>query len=396
MSAVIRSSIPSKPTVTGASRNDLAPGDSVTLTSLNPATTYNWDIVFVPQGSSATIIGSGVSVGFLVDLYGPYLVRLITDVGLMSEDTQYVRLRALTSPLGLRLVSAGERRDSSGVIPVDVDIEGWANDQNYNLLALESALGALDLQSVMSSGSVTGGNDLEVSTGDKITGTTQLELISNSGDLTLSSTGFGTGINLNPDPSGAVVVNGKLTVTGLIDPTGLVLTEQSSNPSPVSAGIGTFWVLDDAPTVPMFTDDTGVDWRLTLTSGTSPGIPTGAPLVYHLNLPDSPNDTVEYRGWVPYTCVLKSVRTYMSTINNQGNYTLDVVNRSTGNSCLLGGATFDMNALVVDTVTTVPLKSSGDADLDFSAAGRWTVYLASDDIAFNGQDIYVELVFEVV
>lgn len=242
----------------------MAPGDSVTLTSLNPATTYNWDIVFVPQGSSATVIGSGVSVGFLVDLQGPYLVRLITDVGLMSEDTQYVRLRALTSPLGLRLVSAGERRDSSGVIPVDVDIEGWANDQNYNLLTLESALGS-------------------------------------------------------------IVV----------------------------------------------------------------------PLVYHLGLPVSPNNTVDYRGWAPQSCKIKSVRAYMGAVNNQGNYTLDVVNGSTGNSCLLGGATFDMNGLVADTVTDVPLKAVGDADLDFPAAGRWTVYLASDDVAFDGQNVYVELVFEV-
>jgi hypothetical protein len=54
-----------------------------------------------------------------------------------------------------------------------------------------------------------------------------------------------------------------------------------------------------------------------------------------------------------------------------------------------------MNGLVADTVTGVPLKAVGDADLDFSTAGRWTVYLASDNVAFNGQDVYVELVFEV-
>jgi hypothetical protein len=72
-----------------------------------------------------------------VDNPGPYLIRLITDAGLATEDTQYVRLRALTGQ-GLRLVSAGERRDSSGIIPVDVSVEGWANEQNFNLQTLEN------------------------------------------------------------------------------------------------------------------------------------------------------------------------------------------------------------------------------------------------------------------
>jgi hypothetical protein len=67
-------------------------------------------------------------------------VRLVIDAGLDSEDTQYVRLRALTSSLGLKLVAAGERRDESGVIPVDADVAGWANEQNYNLQALEAAI----------------------------------------------------------------------------------------------------------------------------------------------------------------------------------------------------------------------------------------------------------------
>jgi hypothetical protein len=42
--------------------------------------------------------------------------------------------------LGLLLVAAGERRDSTGTVPVDVDIEGWANEQNFNLQAVESAV----------------------------------------------------------------------------------------------------------------------------------------------------------------------------------------------------------------------------------------------------------------
>ena len=137
-----------------ASRNDLVAGDIVTVTALDAATTYNWTIVFAPESpggvpSTATFTGdiSAVSPGtFTVDNAGAYLIRLTVDAGLATESTQYVRLRALTTSLGLKLVAAGERRDASGIIPVDVSVEGWANEQNYNLQALEAALTGQDTE----------------------------------------------------------------------------------------------------------------------------------------------------------------------------------------------------------------------------------------------------------
>ena len=150
MAAEIRSTIPAKPTVDNASRDDLAVGDVVTLEAVPPATgtTFVWTLVFVPEGSTAVLTPPAAAftagpVTFTADLAGPYLVRLVVDAGLPTESTQYVRLRALTSTLGLKLVAAGERRDTTGTIPVDVDIEGWANEQNYNLQALESAIGSV-------------------------------------------------------------------------------------------------------------------------------------------------------------------------------------------------------------------------------------------------------------
>lgn len=126
-----------------ASRDDLVIGDVVSVSSLDGATTYNWTLVYVPEGSTATFSGvpTAVSPGsFVIDKVGAYLVRLVVDQGLGSEDTQYVRLRALTTTLGLTLVAAGERRDGTGIIPVDVDATGWADEQNNNLLALEAAI----------------------------------------------------------------------------------------------------------------------------------------------------------------------------------------------------------------------------------------------------------------
>ena len=127
------------------SRNDLVIGDVVSVSSIDGATTYAWTLTYVPEGSSATFSGSSTAISpgsFTVDKDGPYMVRLVVDSGLGTESTQYVRLRALTVELSLTLVAAGERRDGTGVIPVDVDPTGWADEQNNNIIALEAAIAA--------------------------------------------------------------------------------------------------------------------------------------------------------------------------------------------------------------------------------------------------------------
>lgn len=143
MTAIIVSSIPTKPTVIGASRNDLRTGDVVTLTPGDLShSTYNWQLSFTPEqvdGTPSTAVltaATGTSTSFTVDNEGSYLIRLVADYGLLTESTQFVRLRFLTKFGGLFLVAAGERRDQSGVIPVDIDLEGWANEQNRNLQTL--------------------------------------------------------------------------------------------------------------------------------------------------------------------------------------------------------------------------------------------------------------------
>ena len=261
MAAQIRSSIPAKPTVDNASRGDLAVGDVVTLVAVPPAlgTTWAWTLAFVPEGSTAVLTppANATTSGpltFTADLVGPYLVRLVVDAGLPTESTQYVRLRAPTASLGLKLVAAGERRDSTGTVPVDVDIEGWANEQNENLLAIEAALvaGLAPLASVLTIGNTTGGTNINVSTGDSIEGQTSLVMAANAGNVGLTATGAGANIVLNPDAAGAVTVNGdaeitgKLTVGGLIDPTGLILTE-AGIPATASSE-GSLFVADGSAT----------------------------------------------------------------------------------------------------------------------------------------------------
>jgi hypothetical protein len=745
-----------------ASRDDLVAADVVTVSSLDAATTYAWTLVFVPEGSAAAFTGSATAVSpgdFTVDVVGAYLVRLIVDLGLPTEDTQYLRLRALTTGLNLTLVAAGERRDGTGVIPVDVDSEGWANEQNNNLLALEAAaIATPTLALVLASGNVTGGSNLIVTTGDEIQGQTSLVLRAqnNPGDnievrpgtatgslvvygpvvcgttnpatpvfngsveiaatntiqaglllgrLTsgVAAAGIGTGIEFDieddggaSDILGAIYCISSSTVAGAetgaltfytndvaddglvermrldqdgdlqvlanleagtigtpewyVDPyssgigpsvimgrvsaptdapfgagTAVLMGNSTGSPSylnynlrvqtkssdgggnlgrviirggdafernpstPDAASVyiqagdgfdaamgapgdlflspgyslfgpasGSIWVVNPALSTPASLTAAGVfvggvtgtaifgtnmgpvvlsvdaadniaavrakiDAILGLSSagdpiaistlakgpnaeiylisataglnaalgdftvgggaafvagtyasmveircqaadvleiGTSgaagplvydsssgkltvPGIidPTalvyteagppatgaaeGATFVsdgtagltqgelyyrpassgtprktarfripYHQNMPEVPNDTVEYRGWAPEACTLVSVRAYMETINTQGTYTLAVTNNGTGNSCLVA-ATFNMNALsAADTVDDLTLTATG-ADLVFAAKGRWTIALVSNNAAFDGVGIYIELVFEV-
>jgi len=65
--------------------------------------------------------------------------------------------------------------------------------------------------------------------------------------------------------SSTLTVDGKLTVTGLIDPTGLVIDEKANvagTGHSTAAGKGLLWVKNDAPNRLYFTDDAGTDKKV--------------------------------------------------------------------------------------------------------------------------------------
>lgn len=111
------------------------------------------------------------------------------------------------------------------------------------------------------------GSDVIITAGDSFGGGANRagDVVITAGDQNNAvSGGDGGDIILNPGSSanataGEVRVNGKLTVTGLIDPTGLVLDEQASVPFSTTAGFGTVWVRNDSPNVLVFTNDAGDD-----------------------------------------------------------------------------------------------------------------------------------------
>lgn len=120
-------------------------GDVIYCESVDVHTTYSWTLVFTPDSPNGTVSSSGLiappgsttnNCKFIVDNEGAYLVRLVVDAGLGTESTQFLRVRKITRFGDLKLVAAGERKDSVGAIPFDIDPVGWADDQNQNLQKL--------------------------------------------------------------------------------------------------------------------------------------------------------------------------------------------------------------------------------------------------------------------
>jgi hypothetical protein len=117
---------------------------------------------------------------------------------------------------------------------------------------------------------ITGGNNTAAAgTGDGG------DVTINAGDATgVGSTGDGGDIILNPGTTvggtaGEVFVNGKLNVSGGIDPTYLGLNEQVTQPFTALPGIGYLWVRSDAPTTLLYTDDNNEAWIISGVANTS-------------------------------------------------------------------------------------------------------------------------------
>ena len=120
-------------------------GDIVYCESVDIHTTYAWTLVFTPDSPNGTVSSSGLiappgttanNCKFVVDNEGAYLIRLVVDAGLGTESTQFLRIRKVTRFGDLKLVAAGERKDSVGAIPHDIDPVGWSDNQNQNLQKL--------------------------------------------------------------------------------------------------------------------------------------------------------------------------------------------------------------------------------------------------------------------
>ena len=198
---------------------------------------------------------------------------------------------------------------------------------------------------------------------------------------------FGAG---DPNPMVYDSATGKLTVPGLIDPTGMVFDE-AAQPA-TGANKGAIFVSDGSGGLVQndlyYVGDSGAATRLN-----APSLDR-----HHINMPEAPNDTVEYRGWASYACVLTKVKVLCATANTQGTLILSITNNATGNT-VLSANTLNLNEagsggiLTDDTIYTDGLGAP--ADLSFAVDDRWTISLVSNDPAMDASGIYIDLTFEV-
>jgi len=117
-------------------------------------------------------------------------------------------------------------------------------------------------------------------------------------------------------------------------------------------------------------------------------------LPYLVNMPEAPAETVQFRGWVSDRSLLTNVRVLMTTVNTNGNYWLRITNSSQGLE-LLESDVFDMNTISNDVITSVPIIGNIETKT-FESLDRWIIEVESDSSSFNGEGIYIELVFEVI
>lgn len=213
---------------------------------------------------------------------------------------------------------------------------------------------------------VTAGNSGAGATGDggaiTLTAGDAVATNGSGGDITLNpGDGNGTGTD------GEVIVNGKLTVTGMIDPPGVQMTSSASNPGVVAAGNGTIWCRSDSPNVLMFTDDGGTDF--VLNSGANATAGTAGQIYENLVLYVDAADRNSYSG------------TGTAVTDLQGNAT----------NGTLTTATYEEGAFRFDG-TTGDLSFTKGASLDnlFDGGGTVIVFFRPDSDGENSEGRLVD------
>lgn len=114
------------------SRTDIVVGATVTLGNdgLGDESTYLWELLDVPEGSTAVLSSSSIAAPtFVADLEGTYLIKLSVNRLLSDADTDTAVAGVLRIKDGIRIPAAGETVEES-------TLRGWAKDVNRALARL--------------------------------------------------------------------------------------------------------------------------------------------------------------------------------------------------------------------------------------------------------------------
>ena len=105
----------------GVSNDSITLGSTVSLYSVDAATTYQWAIVSQPAGpTDALVTPTQRAASFTASKEGSYLLRLVVDDGLPTEDSQQLIAAVRELETGDRVPAVGETTENSAN-------DGWAN-----------------------------------------------------------------------------------------------------------------------------------------------------------------------------------------------------------------------------------------------------------------------------
>jgi hypothetical protein len=252
-----------------------------------------------------------------------------------------------TGDVACESVTLHENASVPGGAPAAGDGVLWVRNDTPNTLVFTddagtdwdvSGSGAVeDLETTLTAGNTTGANDIEITTGQALVGQAGGSIeFDGLGDITVTPTATAT-------VDGDLEVTGKLTVAGLIDPTGLVLDEQAAVPFVTAPGKATLWVRDTTPNRLEFTDDAGTDFQMattadvaatTLADVLSADPSTGA---NNIEIANGQGIRGEDAGTIDFESTTGVIKTTAMSIGDPGTESDDIV---------IGGTTFSGQAKV--------------------------------------------------
>jgi len=177
------------------------------------------------------------------------------DTGDVSIESWDVNQAGDSGDVSLVTGDGGSSTGDSGAVGLRTGAANVGDTGDIILLTGSAVTGQAGDVSVLV-GNTTSGNGGAVN----ITSGTTVDAGGTGGDITLTP---GTG----PALDGRVIVNGKLTVTGMIDPTGLVLSGVGSAPVTIVGNDGLLWVDGTGPDGRLMYQNSAGSWDITTGGG---------------------------------------------------------------------------------------------------------------------------------